>query len=146
MSRYSEPQLIFWEIIAVIHTFAGTLLIESISSLQISSPLSNLLFVEGLTFFSANLIVIGLAFDWKKNQFRIRTYKFDPKKISELLFIRTMNLFIAILEKLGETGQKWKFRKYNTARMNTRNLSFLQLTFWFSILTLFLLIFARLVA
>lgn len=144
MSRYNEPQLIFWEIIAVIHTFAGTLLIESLSAQIFSSSGSGALFVGGLTFFAVNLIIIGYCFDWKKKEFRERIYKFDPKKCSELLTIYFINFVIKVLNYLGQK-RNLKLKEFSLTSVTKKNVSFLTLTFWFSMFTLFILILAKII-
>jgi hypothetical protein len=91
-----NARLIFWEIVAIIHTFAGSVLINS--AVSKANILSNNWFWFALGLFLANLIVIGRSYNWKKKDFRIffewKKYKITIYNIEFAFIVSIATLFI----------------------------------------------------
>lgn len=131
----NEAKLIFWEIITVIHTFAGTLLIESLSESKLNSNLG-LLFVGGISLFIANLIAIGYTYDWKRKNFRIDNNILNPKNRFRLIEIKFFNLLICLIN----FASRKNFGKISYEKETNIKIEYLQITFWLSVITVFVLI------
>lgn len=89
-----DSLLIFWEIIAVIHTFAGSIMIATITPILVNSPALNI-FAFAIGSFFLNFWFIKDAYNWKTSKINTRslTFTFWLAMVTMLLF--TISLIIS---------------------------------------------------
>ena len=99
-----NAKLVYWEIIAIVHTFVGTVLIESISPNMLFGK-AGLLYTLGINLFISNLLLIGFSYDWDKKEFRkYKTLQTRKKRdYLEIMFlISFLTITLLILAKIRQ--------------------------------------------
>jgi len=84
-----------WEIIAVIHTFGGSIMLSAITE---RTPPTQFLLIFGVVLFFSNLILIVFSYDFKKHDFRKFKLKSREFNYLQLTFwISMLNMFIFVM-------------------------------------------------